>query len=418
MTPPRLSPAEHDWLADARLQKVLSALAAKGGKARIVGGAVRNALLGEPVDDIDIASTNTPDQVMELCRRAGLRCLPTGVDHGTVTVLAGSADETRTFEVTTLRRDVATYGRHADVAFTDDWAADAARRDFTINALYCDGDGEVFDPLGGLADIEARRVRFVGEPVARIREDYLRILRFFRFSARYAAHGHLEPEGFAACIAEQAGLARLSAERIRQEWMKLAKAPQAAPVIAEMVASGIAARLLDEPLYPDRLARLAAIEAKLRRAPDSLLRTVALTGTGGDIAGRLRPRLRLTNQETERLRRLAIAGPVTPGFRPAERRAILYRNGSATWRDAVVVSWAEKGAPPDDPDWTSLYRLAEEWPVPTFPLRGAHLLERGIPAGRELGQLLQELEDWWIATDFTLGAEALLAKLADWRPRR
>jgi poly(A) polymerase len=218
------------WLHMPALQQVLKVLEAGGGEARVAGGAVRNGLLREPVDDIDIATTLTPDRVTALCSAAGLVVHPTGLDHGTVTVVAGEGEGRHAFEVTTLRIDTETYGRHAKVAFTEDWTADAGRRDFTINAIYCDRHGVILDPLGGLRDLKRRRVRFVGEARQRITEDYLRILRFFRFHARYG-HGRPDPEGLAACVALRAGLKRLSAERIRVELLKLFVTHRAAATV-------------------------------------------------------------------------------------------------------------------------------------------------------------------------------------------
>jgi hypothetical protein len=280
--PPSLAGA--DWLSDARLQRVLAALSADGGEARIAGGTVRNALLDEPVSDMDVATTEVPTRVVELARRAGLEVHPTGLDHGTVTVVAKDGDGPKPFEVTTLRIDVETYGRHAQVAFTDDWTADARRRDFTMNALYCDGAGTVFDPVGGFPDILERRVRFVGEPQERIREDFLRILRFFRFQARYG-QGDPDADGLAACVALQEGLETLSAERVRQEMLKLLVAPGAVPVLRVMVETGIAARILPTGHDLARVARMAGIDAEQGLEPDPVLRLAA-----SPLHGRTMPR--------------------------------------------------------------------------------------------------------------------------------
>jgi poly(A) polymerase len=227
MTLPSLAGAE--WLGDPRLQRVLAVLAKAGGEARIAGGAVRNALLGEPIADIDIATTLSPEAVMKAAEADGLGVHPTGIEHGTVMLVAAGIP----FEVTTLRRDVETFGRKARVIFTDDWHADAARRDFTINALYCSAKGEIFDPVNGYPDILQRRIRFVGDPEARIHEDYLRILRYFRFQARYGAKTR-DAASLAACVKLSKGLERLSAERIRQELFKLMVARRAVPVLWRM----------------------------------------------------------------------------------------------------------------------------------------------------------------------------------------
>src|SRR5690348_14270305 len=226
--------AHEVWLTDAALRRVFAALAAAGGEARVAGGAVRNTLLGEPVSDVDIATTLTPDRIMAAGKKAGLGVHPTGIDHGTITLVAGG----KPFEVTTLRVDVETFGRKARVAFTDDWEADARRRDFTMNALYCSADGEIYDPTKGYPDILRKKVRFVGEPAARIKEDYLRILRFFRFHARYG-HGAPDAKGLAACIRFKGKLKELSSERIRQELFKLLEAKRASETIKLMAARNV-----------------------------------------------------------------------------------------------------------------------------------------------------------------------------------
>ena len=276
MRGPRISGA---WLQSAALGKVFAALKAGDAEARVVGGAVRNALIGRPVGEIDIATPARPEDVMRLARDAGLGAHPTGLDHGTVTIVADGVP----FEVTTLRRDIETDGRRAVVAFTTAWDEDATRRDFTINALYCGKDGELCDPVGGLDDLRKRRVRFIGDPEARIREDYLRILRFFRFSADYG-NGQLDAPGLAAAVRLKDGLARLSPERIRAEILKLLAAPKAAEVVRIMHATGILQLVIQAPADPECLARLQAIELALGQPPDALTRLAALAV--GDPSGR------------------------------------------------------------------------------------------------------------------------------------
>lgn len=406
--PPSLAGA--DWLSDARLQRVLAALAAEGGEARVAGGAVRNALLDEPVGDMDVATTEVPMRVVELARRAGLEVHPTGLDHGTVTVVAKDGDGSRAFEVTTLRIDVETYGRHAQVAFTDDWTADAQRRDFTMNALYCDGAGTVFDPVGGFPDILERRVRFVGEPQERIREDFLRILRFFRFQARY---GQSDPDadGLAACVALQEGLETLSAERVRQEMLKLLVAPGAVPVLRTMVETGIAARIL--PTGPDvaRFARMAGIDAEEDLKPDPLLRLAAMALAGPDDAATLRRALRLSNAEYGRLQHLVLSVPPTPALRDNERRIVLYQMGQQGYCDAVRFSWSSDDRAFTTEDWAELLRLPAHWAVPRFPVSGADLASRGVPAGPDMGRILKHLEDWWMAAGFPADKHAVLDQM-------
>jgi poly(A) polymerase len=406
--PPSLAGA--DWLSDVRLQRVLAALSADGGEARIAGGTVRNALLDEPVSDMDVATTEVPARVVELARRAGLEVHPTGLDHGTVTVVAKDGDGPKPFEVTTLRIDVETYGRHAQVAFTDDWAADARRRDFTMNALYCDGAGTVFDPVGGFPDIIERRVRFVGQAEERIREDFLRILRFFRFQARYG-HGDPDADGLAACVALQEGLENLSAERIRQEMLKLLVASGAVPVLRVMVETGIAARILPTGHDLARVARMAGIDAQQGLEPDPVLRLAALAVARPDDAATLRRALRLSNAEYGRLQHLAQSVPPTPGLRDNERRIVLYQMGRPGYRDAVRFAWCMDEGTFTAEDWNELLRLPEDWIVPRFPVRGADLANRGVPAGPEMGRLLKRLEDWWMAAGFPADKHAVLEQL-------
>lgn len=405
--PPSLAGA--DWLSDARLQRVLAALSADGGEARIAGGTVRNALLGEPVGDMDVATTEVPTRVVELARRAGLEVHPTGLDHGTVTVVAKDGDEPKAFEVTTLRIDVVTFGRHAQVTFTDDWAEDARRRDFTMNALYCDGAGTVFDPVGGFPDILERRVRFVGEPQERIREDFLRILRFFRFQARYG-QGDPDAEGLAACVALQEGLDTLSAERVRQELLKLLVAPGAVPVLRTMAETGIAARILPTDHALARVAHMVEIDTEQGLEPDPVLRLAAIALAQADDAATLRRALRLSNAEYGRLQHLAQSVPPSPALRENERRIVLYQMGAQGFRDAVRFAWSMDSALTVE-DWAELLRLPEHWTAPRFPVSGADLASRGVPAGPKMGQVLKRLEDWWMAAGFPADKQAVLDQL-------
>lgn len=400
------------WLNRAETRDVLDALSDAGFDARVVGGAVRNALMGTPVKDIDIATTALPSDVVRVAEAAGLRAVPTGIDHGTVTVVA----RRQPFEVTTLRRDIETFGRHARVTFTTDWAEDAARRDFTINALYCDAAGTVHDPLGGYADLAARRVRFIGNAEDRIREDYLRILRFFRFTAEYAA-GPPDLAGLAAAVALADGLAQLSGERIRAELLRLLAAPRAVQTVSAMADAGlIDSRLIGETACDVRLlSRLADIETALDRDPDPLLRLAGLVAPArGAAREAIAHRLRLSNAEAERLARCALPDPA---FKPEtdERlaRAYLYRFGVAAFRDGVLLAWADSTGAPDDADWTSRFRLPERWPVPELPVRGADLIEKGLAQGPAIGRIVRAFEEWWIANDFPSDKLRLAKSLSD-----
>jgi poly(A) polymerase len=401
--PHRLTGAE--WLDRPETQAVFAALAARGHLGRAVGGAVRNALADRPVSDVDIATDARPEEVLRAAESAGLKAVPTGLAHGTVTVLAGA----HPYEITTLRRDVETHGRHATVAFTDDWAEDAKRRDFTLNALYCGADGTLFDPLGGYPDLVARRVRFIGDARERIREDYLRILRFFRLTADFAA-GPADAAGLAACVRERAGLAVLSAERVRVELLRLLAAPRGAEVAALMQDYGLLPAVLGAAPRPTLLARLAAIEAVLGLAPDPVLRLAALAAETPEDAERLRDRLRLSNEQAAKLARAAGRGP--PGAE-AHARAWLHRHGAAAYRERVLLDWTRSGAAPDSEAWRGRFRLPDRWQPPRFPVTGADVLALGVPAGRRVGEILRELETWWIAGDFAADEVALRARLAD-----
>jgi poly(A) polymerase len=398
------------WLARPALQQVLKVLEAQGGEARVAGGAVRNGLLGEPVADIDIATTHPPDRVTALCRKAGLAVHPTGLDHGTVTVVAGKGKGRHPFEVTTLRVDTETYGRRAKVAFTADWQADAGRRDFTINALYCDRHGAIFDPLGGLGDLKKRRVRFVGDARQRIREDYLRILRFFRFHARYG-RGRPDTDGLAAAVDLADGLSRLSAERIRAELLKLFVTPRAAPTVKVMAAKGILARLWPGPCDLARFARMARLDERFGLTRDPLLRLAALWLAQPGDARRLFERLRLSGEELRRLKVLEVAGPLSPALRERERRILAYQMGSEAFRDAVRLAWAGRHGRHIDGEWRALLAFAESWKPPRLPVKGEDLVARGIAPGPRVGKLLGALEDWWVASDFAPRRKALLARL-------
>jgi poly(A) polymerase len=404
--PPRLSDAE--WLLRPATQAVFRALAARGFAARAVGGAVRNALLDRPVVDIDLATAARPEEIIAAVEGAGLAAVPTGIAHGTVTVIAGHVP----YEVTTLREDVETHGRHATVAFTADWAADARRRDFTINALYCAADGEVFDPLEGYADLAQRRVRFIGDARERICEDYLRILRFFRFTAEYG-EGPPDAEGLGACVAEREGLGILSAERVRQELLRLLAARRGPELVGTMQGYGLATYVLPVAPRPYLLRRLADIEGALALTPDAVLRLGALAVEIPEDADRLRDRLRLSNDEHAELARAAIHPAIGPGAPDSSARARLYADGEAAYRQRILIAWARSGDGPDNAAWRSRYTLPERWQPPRFPLGGADIMALGVPAGPRIGELLRALEAWWIVGDFAGDEAALRVRLEE-----
>lgn len=389
-----------DWLEAAPTRAVMAALAAAGGAdcARFVGGAVRNTLLGQAVDDIDIATRLRPEAVVEALQAAGLKAVPTGLDHGTVTGVA----EGRPHEITTLRRDVSTDGRRATVAFTDDWAEDAARRDFRLNALYADIDGVILDPTGqGVADALAGRIVFVGEAEGRIREDYLRILRFFRFHAWYG-RGEPDAAGLAACAALAEGIARLSAERVSKELLKLLAAPDPRAAVEAMRGAGVLARVLPPGATPGLFEAVAAVEA------DPVLRLSALLPPDPAEVGAAATRLRLSRAMRDRL--IAAVEPgvaVGPDMDARAARAALYRLGRQAFLDRLSLAGAASGVADE-----ALRRLAEAWTPPSLPVGGRDLERLGVAPGPETGRLLRAFEDGWIADDFPAeGHEARLAAL-------
>jgi poly(A) polymerase len=404
-TPPRIADAA--WLRSAPTRAVFAALTAEGAQARAVGGAVRNTLMGASVKDVDIATTAAPEEVLRLAGRAGLHVIPTGIAHGTVTVVADKVS----FEVTTLRRDIETFGRRAKVTFTTEWREDAMRRDFTMNALYCDADGTVHDPLGGYGDLKAKRVRFIGDARQRIREDFLRILRFFRFGAQYGDARTPDPDGLAAAAAEKAGLTQLSGERIRSELLLLLAAPATVPALHSMREVGIIAPLLGVPGDVELVERLTAIEAALQRAADPLLRLAALaSGTGEDLGAKLR----LSSADAARL---AGAARRDEAFRPetgeAAAKAFIYRHGAQAFADGALLDWARSGNSPSDKARVAHATLPEHWSAPQLPVRGADVVALGVPVGPGVGRVVAGFEAWWIGAGYPDDAGRVHAKLEE-----
>jgi poly(A) polymerase len=385
-------------MAEPATRAVLAALG--GGAARFVGGAVRDAILGRPVGDIDIATPLAPEEVMRRLAAAGIAAVPTGLAHGTVTAVAPP----RHFEITTLRRDVETFGRHARVEFTDDWAADAARRDFTINALFLDEGGRVFDYVGGLADLRAGRVRFVGRAEERIREDVLRLLRFYRFHAHYG-RAPADQEAREAARALKHLLPSLSSERVAAEVLKLLAASDPLPTLAMMQEDGVIAVLLPETRSLDRLAALVPLEA----TPDPLRRLAALAALDAASAEAVALRLRLSNAQRDRL--VAIAAPPWPFDLAADERTqrrALRHLGAALYRDLVLLRAAESG---QKARAEALVAFADAAAPIEFPLKGRDVTALGVAPGPEVGRLLAEVEAWWEAGDFRADRAACLAEL-------
>ncbi len=396
--------AETGWLTAGPLVRLLALLDGDGEEARVVGGAVRNALLKMPVGEIDVATTAVPDEVVRRAAGAGFKAVPTGLDHGTITVVI---DKTP-IEVTTLRRDTETYGRHAKVEFGRDWKADAERRDLTINALSVSRDGTVFDYVGGLADIEHRRVRFIGDPNKRIAEDYLRILRFFRFHAAYGSSDHPDGEGLAACIAGRHGLDQLSRERVRAEMMKLLVAPHAVPTLIAMADAGLLLRVLAGVSYLGSFENMAKVEAAIGAAPDPVQRLGALAVAVPEDAERLWERLRLANAEHERLASMGEDWRrAAPASGEHDARVLLYRLGPERFVDRVLIAWSRSPQGAADANWRALATLPQRWTASAFPLKAADFIKRGVPPGPVLGAVLRAAEEAWIEADFPVDAAAL-----------
>lgn len=396
-----------EWIRQPPLSTVLEVLNQDGVETRVVGGAVRDTLLGRPAGDVDCATTASTDEITALVEAAGLKAVPTGVAHGTVTVVA----EGHPFEVTTLRHDVETHGRHATVTFGADWEEDARRRDFTMNALYVGRDGRLYDPVDGFADILARRVRFIGEATARIREDFLRILRFFRFHAQFA-EGAPDLAGLTAAVHERRGLLGLSGERLRQELFRLLVAPGAVPTAEIMANCGILGIVTGGVAYLPSLDRLVENEAAAGWVPDPILRLAALSVAIPEDAERLYKRLRLSNAGHRRLASAAAGWwRLGPAMDEGARRTLLYRIGPEAYRDRVALAFARSGASADDPPWHALAGLPDRWTAPVFPLKGADLMRLGMPSGPEVGRVLGQLETDWVSGGFAMDREALLEKV-------
>ena len=392
--------AAQPWMTAPATRTVLKALAAHGIEARFVGGCVRDAVLGRPVRDIDLATPSPPEVVLEAIEASRLKAVPTGLKHGTVTAISGK----RPFEITTLRRDVETDGRRARVAFTDDWREDARRRDFTMNALFATPEGEVTDYFGGVADARAGRVRFVGDPATRIAEDYLRLLRFFRFEAHYG-HGEHDVAGLAAAIAAAPKLIRISAERVRDELLRLLEAPDPVPTLRLMHRHGVLSGHLRADWTLDCLARLIRIEDG---KPDPILRLAAMLHETADQARHMAEDLRLSNAQKDRL--IFLAEPpleITPQSPAEDVDVACYRYGRDHVIDLLYLSAARSG---EAESLAKTLKTVAAWEERHFPVAARDLLPLGATRGPELGQLMRDLELWWIGEGFAPDRKALLEK--------
>lgn len=398
------------FLDDPRLARVMLALNGNGEETRIVGGALRNALMGEPVHEVDLATTALPDVTIARAKAAGFKTIPTGIEHGTITLVVDGAP----FEVTTLREDVETHGRHATVRFGRDFRMDALRRDFTINQMSVDASGRLHDYAGGVQDVAARRVRFIGDAAIRIAEDYLRILRFFRFHAAYGV-GEMDAQALHASIAARGFLIGLSRERVRAELLKLLAARRARDVVEAMTHAGILGPVLGGAPNPDRLARLKSIEAFYDLAPDPVLNLAALAVQTREDAERLRERLRLSNAEQSRLAKAANAlAPLHCHDAPpdaARLRRLLYVHGRQSLLDALALAHAESRATIDDSRWRAGFAFVRDHEDLKLPFAGADLIAKGFARGPAIGAALAELEAAWIEADFSLEPEKLTQML-------
>lgn len=399
--------ADAPWLMADEVQGVFDALSRDGDEARIVGGAVRNALLGAEPGDIDFATTATPDLVAARAEAAGFKAVPTGVEHGTLTLVVKGTS----FEVTTLREDVETDGRRAVVRFGRNWVADARRRDFTVNALYVDADGTIFDPLGGYADLVDGRIRFIGAPEQRIAEDRLRILRFFRFHAQYGK-GQLDRDGLSASIRARSGLRKLSVERIGREMRLLVVADGAYPTLTEMQDAGILPLVFGGVGHLAPFRRLLELETISSPEPVTALRLAALGCRIDEDVTRLTERLRLSNAERDRMRAAVAAIDYFCG-RPNEkrRRRLLYGLGEEAYRDAVALAFAWSQGAVDDPFWRRSLDLPDIWAPPRFPLGGRDVIGETGLRGPVVGVILKQLERWWIEHDFEPDETAIRSRL-------
>jgi len=387
---PDLQRLPQPWMTEGPAARVMQALTAEGDAARFVGGCVRDALVARNIRDIDIATPLSPQRVTELLEKSGLKAVPTGIDHGTITAVA---DKTG-IEVTTLRLDVETDGRRAKVAFTDDWQADAARRDLTINALFADADGTVHDYFGGLDDLAASRVRFVGDPNQRIIEDYLRLLRFFRFHADYAT-GVFDAAAIAAAKELAPNLKSLSGERLRQETLRLLVARRGPEVWGDMLTLGIVQHYLPWATSLDRLRAVVALEQRHGLTPDPILRLAALTmtGCGREVA----ERLKLSRAEGDRIIDLDAPRDPFDASSPRTVRRQIYAIGNDAARDRLILDWPDRI---DGVSGAAALALIGSWPRPRFPLKGADIVKFGVPEGPRVGEILGKIENWWIEQDF------------------
>jgi len=388
------------WMTAPETRSVMQALSANDTIVRFIGGCVRDAVLGRTVTDIDIATPDEPARVIDKLTTAGIKSVPTGIEHGTVTAIVAH----QPFEITTLRRDIETDGRHAVVAYTDDWQEDAARRDFTMNAIYCDIDGALYDPEAGLADIAEQQVRFVGDPARRIAEDALRILRFYRFMAQLE-FSDVDGSGDAACRTATELLDGLSGERIAREMYKLLSSGNPVPTLQTMIDGAILQHVLATDGDLDRLRGLSELEQEL----DLVDPVRRLSAFAGDMDVGMRWRLSNVDQA-----RLAVMSSVPDDFSSAmsrkNLRRVLYQQGRDSVIDWILLAWADD---PSHSGWRGHLQAAQAWQEVTLPLKGQDVLDLGIEPGPRVGEIVREVENWWLDGDFSASRDQSLTKLRE-----
>jgi poly(A) polymerase len=407
----RLTEKQADFLARDGLQDIFDCIETAGGEARVIGGAVRNALIGMEVEDVDLCTTLDPDAVTKALEACGIKVKPTGYEHGTVTAVTGH----RGYEITTLREDVETDGRRAVVRYGTDWIADALRRDFTMNALSCDREGRLFDPVGGLDDLLARRVRFIGDPLARIREDHLRILRFFRFYAWYG-DGRPDADGLKACAKMKDSIQGLSVERIWMETKKLLRAPDPVRAVLWMRTSGVMAKALPETgEWGTELLQPVVERARSRgETPDAMLRLMALLPNRGERVEALCERLKLSLEERKRLREWADMRAPSSNIQRNDFHRLLYAGSPRAMLDVLAIEEARLFAWEEGKGGDGIARLmqwARDWRRPQLPVGGKDLRAAGIEPGPRMGKALARLEKWWVEQDFAPDRAQLLERL-------
>jgi len=403
-----LNPKDHPWMSRKEVQQIFEAL--PEGSVRFVGGCVRNALLGEPVRDVDLACQLEPAEVQSTLKAAGVKTVPTGIEHGTVTAVVDG----KPFEITSLRKDIETDGRRAVVSFTKDWAEDAQRRDFTINALYADAEGNIYDPTErGLVDIKTRMLHFVGDADARVQEDYLRILRFFRFLAWYGGKAKVDAEALKACRENRQGLKKISAERIWTEFKRLLEAPDPARALRIMLTNDILDMLFPEASNVEGLEKIIALENREGLSPDPLLRLMAMSARDEFAMAGLCKRLKTSKAERSRL--LGWAGDRTsfdPSGEDRDKKIAIFHAGQNIAHDRFVIRAAGEENPGIASRWMGLRKFSQNWDIPEFPLKGRDLKVAGLKDGPEMGKKLAALKALWVRSGFTADKARLMQALA------